>query len=694
MTGRERSRARTGMGVAVRQLLEASRPFSWIDTALPFLAAGFAAERALTLPLVLGTLYFLLPYNLLLYGVNDLFDYASDVANPRKRSIEGGLLPPDRRRSLWLGVAVTNVPFVVALGFVGGPAVAAALLVTVVVAVAYSAPPVRTKERPFLDSLTSALHFALPAACGFLVGGMAPADLPWIVLGGFVAWGIASHALGAIQDIAYDRAAGIGSIAIALGARGTAVVSLAGYVVAVVAAASLGPLGLLAAIPLALYLLLPAMVLCAPGEPSARRAWRGFLGMNLLVGFLLTQLLLRVWGLTTYTPVEIAVASGIAAAGFVLASVLATRVATARRAPLAGRDDQTLPSVTAVVPCRDEAPTLASCLRALVAQDHPRLDIVVVDDGSSDGSPSIARRVLDDSAAAGQRGGRVIGAGPAPDGWAGKGWAVRAGVEAAAGDLVLIVDADTVLEPFAARCLASELIAGRHDLVSGVTRYDMRSAVERALIPGFPMLLFGFLPLWLVALTGGRPASLAFAYGPLVLIRRAAYLATGGHAVLPGRAREDVDLARTFARSGRRVGTVYAADLGATRHYRSPADVRRAWIRILFPYAGESPAVAVTAIAGFSFAYLLPLALPVAGLATGDPTLLSGGSAALALLVAARAALAWTQRQPLVTLLWHPVTAVATAVSQLVALAHGIAGRPFEWRGRTLPSAALAGGRR
>ena len=81
----------------VREVLAASRPFSWINTAYPF-AAGYllATGGRVDALFVVGTLFFLVPYNLLMYGINDVFDYASDLRNPRKGGIEGGLVAPDR----------------------------------------------------------------------------------------------------------------------------------------------------------------------------------------------------------------------------------------------------------------------------------------------------------------------------------------------------------------------------------------------------------------------------------------------------------------------------------------------------------------------------------------------------------------------------------------------------------------------
>lgn len=77
-----------GIARDIAQIVLSSRPISWINTAFPFAAAYLLSTRDIDLTLVLGTLYFLIPYNLAMYGINDVFDYASDLANPRKGGIE------------------------------------------------------------------------------------------------------------------------------------------------------------------------------------------------------------------------------------------------------------------------------------------------------------------------------------------------------------------------------------------------------------------------------------------------------------------------------------------------------------------------------------------------------------------------------------------------------------------------------
>nr|BFF21292.1 hypothetical protein GCM10025730_48130 [Promicromonospora thailandica] len=202
-------------------LARASRPLSWINTAYPFAAAYLLTTGRVDVTLVVGTVFFLVPYNLALYGVNDVFDYASDLANPRKGGVEGALLPPRRHRTVLVASLVACVPFVVALVALGPPWSWAVLAVSLFAVLAYSAPPFRFKEVPVLDSLTSSVHFVSPAVYGLALAQAAPSARTWAVLGAFLLWGMASHAFGAVQDVVPDRAAGIASVATALGAART-----------------------------------------------------------------------------------------------------------------------------------------------------------------------------------------------------------------------------------------------------------------------------------------------------------------------------------------------------------------------------------------------------------------------------------------------------------------------------------------
>jgi 4-hydroxybenzoate polyprenyltransferase len=147
-----------------------------------------------------------------------VYDYETDIKNPRKASIEGAILPKKLHRlMLWLSIASALI-FLPA--FMKNYVLLGGYLLAIVLAVTYSIPPLRTKTKPGLDSLTSSLHFVLPALIGFLWGG--GEGIIRIEFLSFFFWGIASHMLGALPDITPDKKAGMKTIATVLGETKTA----------------------------------------------------------------------------------------------------------------------------------------------------------------------------------------------------------------------------------------------------------------------------------------------------------------------------------------------------------------------------------------------------------------------------------------------------------------------------------------
>lgn len=289
--------ARPSLARDLGQILLSSRPISWINTAFPFAAAYVMTTRELDPTLVIGFLYFLVPYNLAMYGINDVFDYASDLANPRKGGIEGALLAPRMHRPTLWAAALSNVPFLAYLVIAGDLWSTVWLAVSVFAVIAYSAPGLRFKERPFLDSITSSLHFVTPAVVGLALARAELSTGTVLVLVAFFLWGMAAHAFGAVQDVAPDREAGIGSIATVIGARATVRLSLVLWLLAGVLMLVTpwpGPLGALLAVP---YLVNAAPWWGVTDETSGgtNRAWRRFILLNYVAGFLATMILILAW---------------------------------------------------------------------------------------------------------------------------------------------------------------------------------------------------------------------------------------------------------------------------------------------------------------------------------------------------------------------------------------------------------------
>jgi 4-hydroxybenzoate polyprenyltransferase len=278
----------------LRALFVSSRPLSWINTAFPFAAAYFMTVREIDLVFVVGTIYFLIPYNLAMYGINDVFDYESDLRNPRKGGVEGALLDRSMHKPTLWAALLTNVPFLLFLLLVGNPLSWFVLAISVFAVVAYSAPGLRFKERPFVDSITSSTHFVSPAIYGLVLAGAVFTPQLWMLLGAFFLWGLASHAFGAVQDVIADREADISSIATVIGAKATVRFAVLAYWFAGVLLLFTDWPG-----PLAAILALPYVVVCAPfwsisddAAESANRGWKKFLALNFVSGFLVTMLLI------------------------------------------------------------------------------------------------------------------------------------------------------------------------------------------------------------------------------------------------------------------------------------------------------------------------------------------------------------------------------------------------------------------
>jgi 4-hydroxybenzoate polyprenyltransferase len=280
---------------ALKQLFWSSRPISWINTAYPFGLAYWLASGDTGINLWIGVLFFLIPYNLLMYGINDVFDYESDLRNPRKGGIEGALLDP-KWHALTIRAAVLScVPFVAYLTLVGTSGSTSWLYLCLFMVIAYSAKGLRFKEKPFLDSITSSLHFVVPMIFGLALAEVNFAQSQIIIaILAFVLWGVASHAFGAVQDVRADREGGISSIATVIGARATVRVSMAAYVTAALLLLGLEwPYSLtsLAALPY-LFILAPFWNITDATCTLANSGWKKFIWLNFLAGTIVTLLVI------------------------------------------------------------------------------------------------------------------------------------------------------------------------------------------------------------------------------------------------------------------------------------------------------------------------------------------------------------------------------------------------------------------
>lgn len=276
----------------LRQLFWASRPVSWINTAYPFALAYFMATSRMDGVFWVGTLFFLIPYNLLMYGINDVFDYESDLRNPRKGSVEGSILEPKwHKPTLWAAFCLP-IPFVIYLLASGTWISALWLLLFLFTVIAYSAKGLRFKEIPFLDSVTSASHFVGPMLVGLAIAGqdLRSGSVVKIAVA-FMLWGMASHAFGAVQDIKADREGGLASIATAFGAKDTVRFAFVAYLFAgLILLSGIWPISLAAgAVVPYLFIVGRYWNLTDAECERANRGWKQFMWSNLIAGWLVSM---------------------------------------------------------------------------------------------------------------------------------------------------------------------------------------------------------------------------------------------------------------------------------------------------------------------------------------------------------------------------------------------------------------------
>ena len=186
---------------------------------------------------------------------------------------------------------------------------------------------------------------------------------------------------------------------------------------------------------------------------------------------------------------------------------------------------QEKPFLSVLVPARNEAANIETCVRSLLNQDYPEYELLVLDDASTDGTAEVLSRLQAESPRL-----RVLHGAALPDGWLGKNWACHQLAQSAAGQYLLFLDADTRAGPRFLSELAALVVDKRLDYFSGVPRQEAHRFAQRLIVPMLAWIAYTLTPIPLIR---RLPLSfLATAIGQCMLFRRAAYERIGGHAAV------------------------------------------------------------------------------------------------------------------------------------------------------------------
>jgi glycosyltransferase involved in cell wall biosynthesis len=339
------------------------------------------------------------------------------------------------------------------------------------------------------------------------------------------------------------------------------------------------------------------------------------------------------------------------------------------------------PLVSLVIPARNEARNIGRCVESALASDYPRLEIVVVDDHSTDETAAIAQAIAQRDARV-----RVITPPALPGGWFGKQWACAEGAAASQGEVLGFMDADTWQTPDLVTRVVNAMDSRGADMLSVLGTQELGGFWERLVQPQvFAILLQRFGGTELV--NRSSFASQKIANGQCLWLRRSAYDALGGHGAVRDKVAEDLALAQLYFRAGRTVSIVLGLAQLSTRMYTSLRELVEGWGKNIYAGGRDAMPLGAAGRVVFPLVLLMPAlfglappivgALALGGMMGGDAlawAAIAGGANLLWWLLVYR----WLKLTPLYALL-HPL---GSAVLFYIALRAIARGRRVRWKER------------
>jgi chlorobactene glucosyltransferase len=340
------------------------------------------------------------------------------------------------------------------------------------------------------------------------------------------------------------------------------------------------------------------------------------------------------------------------------------------------------PLISVVVPARNEAANIERCIRSLQAQTYPNLEIIVVDDRSTDATPQILARLAAEHDRL-----RVMAGKPLPPGWLGKSHAVAQGAQQAKGVWLLFVDADVALHPGALS--GAYLVARQHGatMLSLWARQELLTRWERIVQPVIISLGHAIDPFQRV--NSARHPNISSANGQFILVERAAYDRIGGHAAVRNEVVEDQRLSWHLKRAGERILMLDGTRMLNTRMYTSLRGMWDGWSKNNFLMLGRNYFVVFLAILTVYFITVSPLVLLIYALLMQIYTL----ALITILLISALLIIRWQVRSYFTSSLrdspWYPIGGLIFIGIILNSAYQHSRGRGVLWKGRRCSDATL-----
>jgi chlorobactene glucosyltransferase len=341
------------------------------------------------------------------------------------------------------------------------------------------------------------------------------------------------------------------------------------------------------------------------------------------------------------------------------------------------------PLVSVIVPARNEAHNIARCVTSILLTTYPNLELIVVDDSSTDGTAQIAREAAQRDPRA-----RFIKSPPLPDGWFGKQWACATGARVARGSVLQFTDADTLHSPDLVTRSMNAMRRTRAQLFSVAGRQELGGFWEKVIQPQIFTILamrYGGTE----SVTQATNVRDKIANGQCIFVTHDSYNAIGGHASVRTSVAEDMMLAQTFFAARKRVVLVLGVNQLSTRMYASLREIIGGWQKNVFAGGLDSVPFGKVGRTLFPLFLLMPPLMelvPLLALVLAATGFATGGTLLLWAAISVAATLGWWI-VVYVTIRENPLYALAYPLGSLVLLyiflTAVIRGRRVSWKGRT-----------
>ena len=339
------------------------------------------------------------------------------------------------------------------------------------------------------------------------------------------------------------------------------------------------------------------------------------------------------------------------------------------------------PLVSVIIPARNERENISKCLASINNQTYKELEIVVIDDGSKDGTYRAVEGMQKNNAKL-----KLIKNGNLPEGWIGKNYAIHLGMKEARGEWLLFLDADTELYPDAISKVLSFSLSNNINMVSFSPEQVLRGFWESAVQP----VIYEFLSYrYNYNCVNSTRMEIAAANGQFIMLQRSVYESVGGHETIKDKILEDVSLAENVKKKGFKIYFSYGREIVRCRMYKSLREIVQGWTKNLFTLVGYDFKTLIKIVLRLIFFSLLPFvfllySLLLVGIEPGfkNGLFLISTLCLVCLIFFTRAKGFNELKYPRGSVFFYPIGIGVSIILFLLSVYMGKISREIEWKGR------------